>query len=890
MSIIVGTPNNDFLVGTSGDDQISGRAGNDNISGDLGNDIIDGGEGNDTLAGNGGNDTFKGSRGDDSIDGGDGFDTADYSNLGTKITLSGVGTITKAGGFGTDTVFKVDRVIADATVANNTIDASQSLTGVAAVADLEAQTISALNVPGLGTLTFNVVNFDNVIGTNNDDTLKGDSQNNQLTGLAGNDLIDGRGGNDLIDGGDGNDTLFGGDGDDAFKGGQGNDNIDGGAGFDTADYSKLGKTITLSGVGTVIKAGGLGQDQLLKVDKVIADASVANNTIDASQSLSGVAAVADLEAQTISALNVPGLGTLTFNVVNFDNVIGTINDDTLKGDGQNNQLSGLAGNDLIDGKGGNDIIDGGEGSDTLFGGNGNDTFKGSQGNDNIDGGVGTDTADYSKLGQTITLSGVGTVTKAGGLGQDQLLNVEKIIADSTVANNTIDASASLAGVSITVNLQSQTLTANNVPGLGTLPFTVVNFDDVIGTNGDDFIAGDRQNNKLTGNGGNDTFRGSQGDDSINGGDGFDTADYSSLGKKITLSGVGTITKAGGFGKDTVFKVDRVIADASVANNTIDASQSLAGVAAVADLEAQTISALNVPGLGTLTFNVVNFANVIGTINNDSLKGDGQNNQLSGLAGNDLIDGRDGNDLIDGGDGNDTLIGGAGDDTFKGSRGNDSINGGDGLDTADYSKLGKAITLSGVGQITKAGGFGTDTVFKVETVIADASVANNTIDSSQSVAGVSVIANLQEQTISALNVPSLGTITFNVLNFDNLIGTNASDSITGDSQNNRLEGRDGNDTISGGFGNDTIIGEQGNDILTGGFGADKFIFNSLSDAIDIIKDYTFGQSDVIQVSKAGFGTTNSGDFTYDNSSGNLSFLGNQFAFIENLSSNVSIQLV
>ena len=37
--------------------------------------------------------------------------------------------------------------------------------------------------------------------------------------------------------------------------------------------------------------------------------------------------------------------------------------------------------------------------------------------------------------------------------------------------------------------------------------------------------------------------------------------------------------------------------------------------------------------------------------------------------------------------------------------------------------------------------------------------------------------------------------------------------------------------------------------------DKFIFNSLSDGIDIIKDYTFGQSDVIQVSKAGFGTTN-----------------------------------
>ncbi|BDI20197.1 hemolysin D [Nostoc cf. commune SO-36] len=889
MSIIVGTPNNDFLLGTSDDDQISGRGGNDNISAGLGNDVIDGGDGNDTLAGDGGNDTFKGSQGNDSIDGGVGTDTADYSKLSQTITLSGVGIIDK-GKLGTDTVFKVETVIADATVTNNTIDTSQSLSGVLTVADLEAETISALNVPDLGTLTFNVINFDNVIGTINNDSIKGDGQNNQLSGLDGDDLIDGRGGNDLIDGGAGSDALFGGAGDDTFKGGQGNDSIDGGDGTDTADYSKLGKTITLLGVGTVIKADGLGQDQLLKVETVIADAKVSNNTIDASQSLSGVAAIADLQAQTISAINVPVLGTLTFNVVNFDNVIGTNEDDTVKGDGQNNQLTGLDGDDLIDGRDGNDLIDGGAGSDALFGGAGNDTFKGGQGNDNIDGGVGTDTADYSKLGKTIVLSEVGTVTKAGGLGQDQLLKVEKVIADASVANNTIDASESLAGVSITINLQSQTLTANNVPVLGTLPFTVVNFDNVIGTNEDDTIIGDNQSNKLIGNGGDDTFRGSRGNDSIDGGDGFDVADYSSLGRKITLSGVGSITKAGGFGTDTVFKVEKVIADSSVANNTIDASQSLLGVVAVADLEAQTISALNVPDLGMLTFNVVNFANVIGTINNDSINGDGRDNQLTGLAGDDLIDGRGGNDLIDGGQGNDNLFGGAGDDTFKGSRGNDSIDGGDGFDIADYGKLGKSITLSGVGKITKSGGFGTDTVFKVETVIADASVANNTIDSSQSVAGVSVIANLQEQTISAFNVPVLETITFNVLNFDNLIGTNASDNITGDSQDNRLEGRDGDDTISGGFGNDSIIGGLGKDTLIGGLGADKFIFNSFSEGIDTIKDYNFGQSDIIQVSKVGFGTTNSGDFFYDTSSGNLSFLGNQFAFLENLSSNVSIQLV
>lgn len=237
-----------------------------------------------------------------------------------------------------------------------------------------------------------------------------------------------------------------------------------------------------------------------------------------------------------------------------------------------------------------------------------------------------------------------------------------------------------------------------------------------------------------------------------------------------------------------------------------------------------------------------------------------------------------------------MAGGAGDDTFKGSRGNDNINGGDGIDTADYSKLGKSITLSGVGTVEKASGFGKDQLFKVETVIADASVKNNTIDASQSVAGVFITADLQNQSISANNVPVLGTVPVTVINFDNVIGTNENDIITGDNQNNQLIGNGGDDIISAGFGNDSITGGEGDDILTGGFGADKFIFNSVNEGIDTIKDYNFAQKDVIQVSKVGFGTTNISDFSFDTSTGNLSFSGTQFAFLENLPSNLSIQLV
>ncbi len=654
--------------------------------------------------------------------------------------------------------------------------------------------------------------------TSGNDTLNGLAGNDSLAGGTANDSLNGGDGNDTLDGGTGNDTLAGGVGSDTFKGSQGNDSINGGDGTDTADYSQLAQSITLSGVGTIQKAGGLGQDQLLKVERIVANANVANNTIDASASLPGVFITVNLQTQSLAANNVPGLGTLPFTVVNFDNVIGTNANDSIIGDNQNNRLSG------------------GNGNDTLDGGAGNDTFVGGQGNDRINGGDGTDTADYSQLAQSITLSGVGTIQKAGGIGQDTLLKVERIVANANVANNTIDASASLPGVFITVNLQTQSLAANNVPGLGILPFTVVNFDNVIGTNANDSIIGDSQNNRLSGGNGNDTIDGGagndtlisgQGNDRINGGDGTDTADYSQLAQRITLSGVGTIQKAGGLGQDTLLKVERIVANANVANNTIDASQSFAGVSVAVNLQTQSLAANNVPGLGTLPFTVVNFDNVIGTNANDSIIGDSQNNQLSG--GN-------GNDTIDGGTGNDTLTGGAGNDTFKGSQGNDSINGGDGTDTADYSQLGQSITLSGVGTIQKAGGLGQDQLLKVERIVANASIANNTIDASASLPGVFITVNLQTQSLAANNVPGLGTLPFTVVNFDNVIGTNANDSIIGDNQNNRLSGGNGNDSLNGGLGTDT---------LEGGLGDDTYIIDDSS--IDTITEAANSGTDTVRSS-------------------------------------------
>ncbi|MBD2728338.1 hypothetical protein H6G96_18965 [Nostoc sp. FACHB-892] len=199
---------------------------------------------------------------------------------------------------------------------------------------------------------------------------------------------------------------------------------------------------------------------------------------------------------------------------NVDVLNGGEGNDSLNGGGDSDILNGNRGNDTLDGGASSDILNGGSGRDSLIGGadGSSDTFIFSEGDDIIDGGDGFDTVIYRGTPQRIILSGVGSVRKPAGLGLDTLLRVENIIANGGVANNIIDASESVAGVSITVNLETRSLVANNVPGLGTLPFTVVDFDDVIGTNANDNIVGDNQNNQLSGGNGTDRLTGGAGND------------------------------------------------------------------------------------------------------------------------------------------------------------------------------------------------------------------------------------------------------------------------------------------------------------------------------------------------------------------------------------------
>lgn len=150
--------------------QIGGDAQGDtlisieNLTGSNLNDVLRGDDGVNVILGGKGNDTIEGRGGADILDGGDGIDTLDYisSGMGVQIDLA---LRTARGGDAEGDVF---------------------------------------------------INFENVRGSNFNDTLRGDAGNNVLRGEGGNDTLHGGDGDDILVGGAGNDALYGGNGRDIF--------------------------------------------------------------------------------------------------------------------------------------------------------------------------------------------------------------------------------------------------------------------------------------------------------------------------------------------------------------------------------------------------------------------------------------------------------------------------------------------------------------------------------------------------------------------------------------------------------------------------------------------------------------------------------------------------
>ncbi|MGZ8596548.1 MAG: calcium-binding protein, partial [Actinomycetota bacterium] len=283
-------------------------------------------------------------------------------------------------------------------------------------------------------------------------------------------------------------------------------------------------------------------------------------------------------------VDLPGGGSLT--------IAGDANDDviTLGGAGANLNVGEAVGDVDVALTGGAFVLAGHEGSDTLSLAGG-DGIGGPAAAATVEGGVGDDTVAGAGGGSTLD----------GGEGID-----------------TVDYSAATA---VWADLSS----GIGLPAAGDQPDTLVGFENVIGSPGDDRLVGNGGGNLLASGVGDDALEGRAGDDVLNGGEGQDVLDLSA-GKPVEVDLVeGT---ADGQGTDTLSGIE----------------------------------------------------NLIGSNHEDVLLGNAENNVLRGGGGADEIRGNAGRDQITGELGNDLLYGGTDADTLDGGRGRDQLDGGDGRDT------------------------------------------------------------------------------------------------------------------------------------------------------------------------------------------------------------------
>src|SRR6266545_986622 len=621
--VLEGGLGNDWLDGGYGSDYILGEADDDHIDGGDGNDNVNGGPDKDRVSGddgrpnyrcvktgpstltcspilpNTGNDLVTGGPGEDTLSGNDGNDTLDggadgdfmFGDEGNDLLRSGPGDDALFGGNGVDTA-----------------DFSTAPNGIVA-------TFPNGSATGDGTDAMNAV--ENAYGSAFDDRFTGGVEANRF---------DGRDGGDVLIGG-GNDALFG------------------GYGEDVVDYTAAPGPVNVNLATGIATGEGSDTIQLASVEEV--DGSAFDDTITGDAG-----------------------GNFLF---------GNAGDDTISaGDGDDAALGG-AGKDTLRGDAGPDALQGDAGDDTLFGGADNDRLAGGAGNDELAGDDGVDMVDYSASPSAVVVAlYAGWAT---GEGSDTLATIEDVngssYADTLMGDggpNEIFGSAGMDGIAgfdandyldggtdddiLNGGPDDDTLVGGdgfdfvnyetapgavyvNLPGgaaSGDGTDTLGGVEGALGSNYNDTLLGDGNDNDLigydgidsvAGGGGDDYLTGDAGDDTLSGNDGNDSLD----------GGAGADSLTGGAGGDTL--------DGGNEDDGLDG------------------------GAGNAT--------LLGRDGSDVLAGGSEDDMLTGGAGGDTLQGGDGNDLLAGGDGIDTLMAGAGNDALDGGDDSDFLFAGAGDD-------------------------------------------------------------------------------------------------------------------------------------------------------------------------------------------------------------------
>ncbi|WP_413719068.1 calcium-binding protein [Silicimonas sp. MF1-12-2] len=352
-------------------------------------------------------------------------------------------------------------------------------------------------------------------------------------------------------------------------------------------------------------------------------------------------------------------------------------------------------------------------------------------------------------------------------------------------------------------------------------------DEQIGTPQDDVLTGDDGRDILIGLGSNDLLIGNAGDDTIQGDDGKDTI----------IGGAGADSLDGGADEDVIQYLGSNAGVQIDLNLGANGTQQASGGHAEGDT-------------------IVNFEHVYGSDFADTITGDDGRNILFGYDGDDIINGGGGDDVIRGGEGADTMDGGEGIDWLRyvesvegvtvdlsvseqvsgGDADGDVISGFENVQGSDHGDIitgddaanyligfgGDDMISGGAGRDSIRGGEGADTL--------DGGADVDTLQYTDSADGIVIDLNADA---SGFQSASGGDAEGDVISgFENVLGTNSNDIITGDAGRNILNGYAGDDILNGG---------DAKDALLGGAGADQFVFDTALAAsnVDRILDFEAG---------------------------------------------------
>jgi len=368
-------------------------------------------------------------------------------------------------------------------------------------------------------------------------TYSGNDKIVVLSTASGSYTLNGGTGDDSIYGGAGADDLIGDDGNDVLDGGAGADSMTGGNGNDLYSVRSADDTVTetntLAAIGgydkvnsylaAYILGSNIENGQVMNTGAANLSGNSLNNVLYAGAGnnvLDGALGSDTVSYYSASAAVQVSLTTTTLQATRGSGSDTLLNIENLAGSRYADALTGNAGNNILNGGAGADSLSGGDGSDSYYVDNTGDivietnTVASTGGIDLVYSYLSAYTLGTNVENGRILSSGTTSLT-GNALNNLLYAGADNNVLDGAAGTDTV--SYLYATAAVTVSLAS---TAAQVTG-GSGSDTLLNIENLTGSNYADTLTGNAGSNYLSGGAGNDILDGGAGNDVLTGGLGAD---------------------------------------------------------------------------------------------------------------------------------------------------------------------------------------------------------------------------------------------------------------------------------------------------------------------------------------------------------------------------------